>query len=125
MAWIPALRLAEAHASRGGATYMYEFAWASPAFGGRLGACHALEIAFVFDTLDKGAAQMAGPLLGPAPPQSLAAQMHRAWVGFATRGEPGWPRYSLDRRATMRFHTASEVVDDPRAREREWWAGVR
>ena len=104
---------------------MYEFAWRSPAFGGRLGACHALEISFVFDTLDQGAARMAGPLLGPAPPQSLADQMHRAWVGFATRGEPGWPKYTLDRRATMRFDTASAVVDDPRPMERKLWEGVR
>ena len=122
---IPAIRMADAHASAGGATYMYEFAWHSPAFGGRLGACHALEIPFVFDTLDQGAARMAGPLLGPAPPQSLADQMHRAWVGFATRGEPGWPKYTLDRRATMRFDTASAVVDDPRPMERKLWEGVR
>ena len=33
---------------------MYEFAWRSPQFGGRLGACHALEIPFVFDTLWEG-----------------------------------------------------------------------
>jgi carboxylesterase type B len=96
-----------------------------PAFGGQLGACHALEIAFVFDTLDMGAAQLAGPLLGPAPPQSLADRMHAAWVGFATRGDPGWPKYTLDCRATMRFDTASGVVEDPRAMERELWEGVR
>jgi carboxylesterase type B len=35
-------------------TYMYEFAWRSPQFNGLLGACHGLEIAFVFDTLGNG-----------------------------------------------------------------------
>src|SRR4029079_371103 len=37
---IPAIRLAEAHATSPAATFMYEFAWPSPAFDGRLGACH-------------------------------------------------------------------------------------
>ena len=41
---IPAIRLADAHAKNSPATYMYEFAWRSPQFDGRLGACHALEI---------------------------------------------------------------------------------
>jgi carboxylesterase type B len=104
---------------------MYEFAWRSPAFGGRLGACHALEIPFVFDTLDLGPDQIVGPLLGPAPPQRLADTMHAAWVAFASTGDPGWPSYDLARRATMRLDTISTVVDDPRPMERALWEGVR
>lgn len=121
---IPAVRLAEAHAPSPGATYMYEFAWPSPAFGGRLGACHALEIPFVFDTLDLGREQMLGGALGEDPPQELATAMHRAWVAFASTGDPGWPRYDLDHRAVMRFGGTLSVVDDPYARERALWAGV-
>jgi para-nitrobenzyl esterase len=126
---IPGLRLAEAHAGdreeeptgvRGG-TWMYEFAWPSPAFGGLLGACHALEIPFVFDTLDLGPRQMVGALLGPEPPQVLATEMHGAWVRFAATGDPGWPSYDLVRRATKRFDVASTVVQDPRAVERALW----
>ncbi len=104
---------------------MYEFAWPSPAFGGVFGACHALEIPFVFDTLDLGPDQMQGSLLGSDPPQELADAMHGAWVAFAATGDPGWPRYDLDRRATMRFDTVSQVVDDPRSFERTVWAGPR
>ena len=103
---------------------MYEFAWRSPVFGGMFGACHALEIPFVFDTLDLGPAQMQGSLLGDEPPQAVADAMHGAWVAFAATGDPGWPRYDLDRRATMRFDTVSEVVDDPRSFERALWADV-
>jgi carboxylesterase type B len=51
--------------------------------------------------------------------------MHAAWIGFARSGDPGWPKYDLTRRATMRFDTSSEVVDDPRSRERLLWEGVR
>ena len=88
---------------------------------GRLGACHALEIPFVFDTLGNGTE----PLLGTNPPQQLADAMHAAWVAFATSGDPGWPQYDLKRRATMRFDTTSEVVDDPRSAERALWEGQR
>jgi para-nitrobenzyl esterase len=55
----------------------------------------------------------------------LADRMHRAWVAFATTGNPGWPRYDLTRRATMRFDTRSEVVNDPRSGQRELWEHVR
>jgi para-nitrobenzyl esterase len=122
---IPVIRLAEAYAKRNSATYMYEFAWPSPQFNGLLGACHALEIPFVFDTLNKEFKPMLGPLLGDNPPQQLADTMHVAWVAFATNGDCGWPKYDLDRRATMRFDTTSMVVDNPRAVEREIWKGVR
>jgi para-nitrobenzyl esterase len=122
---VPALRLADAHAPAPASTHAYEFAWPSPAFGGRLGACHALEIPFVFDTLDLGRRQMLGGALGDSPPQQLADTVHRAWVDFASRGDPGWPRYDLERRAVMRLDVTSSVVDDPYARERALWAGIR
>jgi hypothetical protein len=47
---------------------MYEFAWRSPQMSGRLGAAHAVEIPFVFDTLGLGT----GPMLGRDPPQPPA-----------------------------------------------------
>ena len=100
---------------------MYEFAWRSPQFNGLLGACHSLEIPFVFDTLGNGTES----LLGTAPPQHLADKMHAAWVAFATSGDPGWPKYDLTTRATMRFDTTSEVVDDPRPAVRALWEGQR
>lgn len=104
--------------------HVYEFAWQSTAFGGRLGAVHALEIPFVFDALDQDL-PLLGPLLGADPPQQLADTMHAAWVSFATTGDPGWPRYDLGRRATMRVRRPSAVVDDPRSWERALWEGVR
>ena len=122
---VPALRLADAHAPAPGGTYMYEFAWPSPIMGGRLGSCHALEIPFVFDTLDLRHGQMMGGALGENPPQELADTMHRAWIDFATKGEPGWRRYDLERRSVMRFDVPSSVVDDPYAQERALWAGLR
>ncbi len=120
---IPAIRMAEAHTQQGaGATYLYEFAWPSPTFDGRLGACHLIELPFVFDNLDKECFE---GLVGTNPPQQVADAMHAAWVAFATSGNPGWPEFDLKRRATMRFDTTSELVDDPRSAERVLWEGRR
>ncbi|MFF4331080.1 carboxylesterase/lipase family protein [Streptomyces sp. NPDC048387] len=74
-----------AGARRAAPSHLYEFRWPSGVPG--LGACHALELGFVFDTLR--AAESAW-LAGPDAPQALADEMHRAWVGFATTGDPGW-----------------------------------
>ena len=98
--------------------------WPSPVLGGRLGARHALEIPFVFDTPDLGHQQMLG---GPSARtlQHRADTVHRAWVEFARHGDPGWPRYEPPRRAVMRFAATTAVLDDPYAAERDLWSGVR
>ncbi|HEX3647512.1 MAG TPA: carboxylesterase family protein, partial [Pseudonocardiaceae bacterium] len=117
---LPAIRLAEARATAPTPTYMYEFAWGTTV--SELGACHALELGFVFDTLAKpGTAALAGP----RPPQDLADDMHARWVAFATSGDPGWPAYDSNHRAVMTFGSPeSRMVDDPRADERTLWDGV-
>ena len=101
---------------------MYEFAWKSPLFGGRLGACHALEIGFVFDTLD---AEGGEALCGTSPPGELAAAMHKAWVDFAQSGRPGWDAYDRDTRATMTFDLDSALIYDPRPGQRAAWESIR
>jgi para-nitrobenzyl esterase len=118
---IPAIRLAEAHSRNHAQVHAYEFAWRSPMFEGRLGACHALELGFVFDHLD-----VAGPMRGQTPPQALADAMHRAWVQFATTGDPGWPRYEIaDRRVGRLDADGVTVVADPGGATRELWEGIR
>jgi para-nitrobenzyl esterase len=119
---MPAVRLAEARAGAPGRTYMYEFAWPSPQFGGRLGACHALEIGFVFDTLDTAGVE---PLAGPSAPQELADVVHAAWVSFVQTGDPGWPSYDVRTRPVQVFGELSAVVPDPRSAQRALWDGVR
>jgi para-nitrobenzyl esterase len=76
---------------RHGRTWVYDFDWRSPALGGELGAAHAVELPFVFDTLRAAS----GPkgLLGPDPPQALADSIHAVWVKFAATGEAPWPPY--------------------------------
>ncbi|HEV7523475.1 MAG TPA: carboxylesterase/lipase family protein [Acidimicrobiia bacterium] len=113
---IPAIRLLEAQIPHA-PVWSYLFTYQSPAFGGLLRSTHALEIPFVFDNLDRGGAEL---LTGSGPErQGIADAMHRAWIAFARSGEPQhpglpeWRRYEPDHRATMRFDTTCEVVDDP------------
>ncbi|MGR3874642.1 carboxylesterase/lipase family protein [Streptomyces graminifolii] len=94
--------LADAHARHAQArTFAYEFAWRSPAFGGTLGACHCVELPFVFHRTDLPALYGDTALLGPRrPPAGLADRTHAAWTAFIRDGHPGWPRYDLTARTT-------------------------
>jgi para-nitrobenzyl esterase len=122
---IPALSLANRALERGTPVWMYRFDWSSPAFGGQLKACHALEVPFVWNNLDKQGVEM---LTGDSPMrQKIAEDMHAAWIAFAHTGKPAtsdlptWPVYDADRRATMLFNEAYEVVNDPQGTERRAW----
>jgi para-nitrobenzyl esterase len=124
---IPALRLAEAQ-GRHGSVYSYWFTWPSPGFGGLLGACHAIELPFVFGALHlPGADQFVGA--GPAA-ERLAEQTMDAWIAFARSGAPGhaglpeWPAYDRARRATLELGPDCRVHDDVAAAERELWEAV-
>lgn len=89
---------------------MYEFDWRSPQFAGALGACHALELPFVFNTLDSCRAE--NGLLGPdGGPQDLADRMHRLWVDFARDGALPWAQYDSETRAVRRL-SADETVEE-------------
>ncbi|WP_216902644.1 carboxylesterase/lipase family protein [Nocardia alni] len=105
------MRIAESVAAAGEPMYVYDFAWRSGIEG--LGACHVIEVPFVFDQLAQ-----AHRLTGPNPPQSLADEVHRAWVDFATHGDPGWARYTVDQRAVRILDApASATVSDLRMDE--------
>jgi len=95
----PARRFAQAHRGR---THLYEFGWRSTALGGQLGAAHAVEMPFVFDTL-AGATGM----LGDHPPQALADTIHRLWIGFAIDGSLPWPEFGADTRQMLRLDTGA------------------
>lgn len=126
---IPALRLAEAQLAQGAPTWVYRFDWEVAALGGVLGACHAVELPFVFGTLGlKGI----GPLLGDGPEaRRLAGRTMDAWLAFAHTGEPGhealpaWPRYDLERRATLLFGSECRCADDPGGALRRAWDAIR
>ncbi|MFF7014820.1 MULTISPECIES: carboxylesterase family protein [Streptomyces] len=117
---VPLNQLADARAGAPGSTYVYEFGWPSPVQ--RLGACHALELGFVFDTL---AHPDTVALTGPDAPQELADAMHRAWVDFATTGAPGWPSWDADRPVRFFGPGAPALVLAPRDDELRGWEPYR
>jgi para-nitrobenzyl esterase len=71
-----------------GHKYRYEFEWRAP----RLGACHGMELPFVFDSLDTAVG-----LVGDHPPAELARELNTAWYSFAATGDPGWPEGTTTR----------------------------
>ena len=115
------IRLAERKLAGGPApVYMYLFCYPSPVAGGRLKACHSLEVPFAFDTC------ASAPITGDNPDRfELASVMSSAWTSFARSGDPGWDAYDTGRRATMVFDAASRVVDDPGGAERQAWADMQ
>jgi para-nitrobenzyl esterase len=123
---VPVIRLAEAQA-RHAPVWMYRFDWASPAFEGRFGATHALELPFVWNQLDLPISQL---LFGgdASAAKALGAQIHDAWAAFirdgapSAAGLPAWPRYDEPRRATMVLDLEPRVDDDPDRATRELWA---
>ena len=123
---VPACQLADrqsAHAE----VFTYLFQWASDAWDGQLGSCHALEIPFVFDNLGQPGVAM---LVGQSPPGALAQAMADAWVRFA-QGEPpdvtdgdgrrSWVPHDAVDRPTMVFDARSRMERDPLGDERSIW----
>lgn len=119
---VPALRTAEAQARHQPDTYAYLFTYASPARRGALGSCHALEMPFVFGTLD---APTQDRFAGTGPQvETLSQNMMDAWLSFARTGKPGhtrigdWPAYNAESRPTMVFDIESGLEGDPFGEER-------
>jgi para-nitrobenzyl esterase len=120
---IPMIRLAEAQTTHA-PVWMYRFDWSSPAFGGKLGAAHALELPFVWNVVDTPVGQM---LLGGGNGSQLATAMQSAWAAFirgsapAAADFPRWPIYEAPRRSTLVIDRESRVVDDPGGALRALW----
>lgn len=104
----PARRFAESHRGR---THMYEFDWRSPACSGDLGACHALDVPFVFNAL--GAATGPRGIAGTAPPHDLAQRIHALWVGFATDGSLPWAEFDAETRQVYQLAQGKAVHEPP------------
>lgn len=115
-----ALHITEAQRDHGMPVYNYLFTWKSPALGGALGAAHALEVGFVFGTMDD---MFCGK--GPAADR-LSEQMQDAWTAFARTGNPScesmgkWPEYGTERK-TMIISDDCHVEKAIYEEERKIW----
>ena len=115
---IPAVRLLESQRRNGGAAYSYLFTWKSPQPD--LGACHALEIGFVFGSLS-ASFNGTGPKV-----EKLAKNIQDAWIAFAKTGSPNcqslgnWPQYG-SKRETMLLGESCHLEEMPYDEERRAW----
>lgn len=100
-------------------TFMYLFAYQTPAFGGHLLSGHEIEVPFVFSNHETVAR------LTENDPHaiSLSQKMSKAWANFARTGNPGhaalpdWPAYGVPERKTMIFDRNCKLATDPDGEE--------
>ncbi len=118
--WVPTVRLADAHVREGGTAWMYELEYTRQTGRYAGEAYHSEDLQFVWDRENE---------VG-AGGESLARQMHAAWVAFikgdtpAAEGLPVWPAYSAEARPTMLFDRTSRVEMRPQESELRLWDGV-
>jgi para-nitrobenzyl esterase len=124
--WVRSVLLAERKAAKAKApVYMYSFNWQTPVLDGKLMAPHALDVPFVFDTLDAVGITGHSPAAG-----AIAATESTTWAGFARAGIPDnkliphWPAYTAADRATMTIDTEWRVENDPQHEARLLWTRI-
>lgn len=109
--------LVDKRIANSGPSWMYWFTWATPAFGGILGSCHALDIPFAFDNLDAPGGEM---LTGDNPERvALASRFADEIAHFAQHGHPSWSQYDATARHTLRLDTDVTLVSDPETQIRQ------
>ena len=122
------IRLLEAQRPHQPNTYNYMFSLTSPALNGILGSCHALEIPFVFGTLESPT--MKGFIPVNSETKATSEKMMDSWIAFAHTGNPNhkgipkWPAYDAEKRATMIFSENCKIENALFDEERAAWDGL-
>lgn len=113
---LPAIRQAEGHSDNGGRVFMYY--WTEPSTRPLRGACHAVELAYVFGNINETI--YTGK---PADPE-LSRMVQHMWAAFARCGDPSadgitWPLYNRKTRKTMILSKNHRVMSDVLKNQRE------
>ena len=113
---VPAAAAAAAHAKNGGKAYMYY--WKYPSAYRGIGACHAVELAYVFNNLDVTI------YTGKNICVPLAKEVQKMWVNFAKTGDPStqenkWAPYDEKERVTAILDKKITFESDPLGKRRE------
>ena len=113
---LPAVRQAQEHAENGGNAYMYY--WTVPSSMPFRGACHAVELAYVFGNLD------CTIYTGDNPNQEVSDAVMDMWVNFAKSGNPStenieWKPYDKSKRNTMIISDTPHIERDVLSEQRE------
>ena len=122
---MPAIRTAECHLAHTGRVWMYRFDHPSAAHDGRLGACHSVDIPFVWGTHALPALRrFCGE--GEAVAR-LSERVMAAWLAFARHGDPNtdalpdWPAYDARERTTMLLRDDACAEQAPFEETRRLW----
>jgi para-nitrobenzyl esterase len=108
-----------------GPVWMYSFEWETPVLGGKLKAPHAMDVPFVFNTLD-----LTNATGGSVEALALSSTMSSVWAAFARHGRPdhpsipAWSTYDADNRATLMLDKECRIENDPRGQERRLWQDI-
>ena len=108
---LPALSFARRVAGAGGRVFVYQFDWTSP--DAQLGACHCLELPFVFNSL---AAWTDSAMLRGADEmtlRTLAGEVLSRWVKFIESGDPGFPGWEGARQPVFHFNAGPRLESTP------------
>jgi para-nitrobenzyl esterase len=121
--WFPTVKVAERHA-RFAPVYFYRFDIA-PRLVRIAGydATHGIELFALFDRMDGWFGRSMGALGGRRAFKRAGERMQRAWLSFASTGDPGpdWPAYTPRSRRTLIFDVVDRVENDPRSERRLAW----
>ena len=120
------ITLAERKAAQGRApVWLYSFDWETPVFGGRLKAFHALDVPFVFETIDAVGWTDRGEVA-----HDLSRRIAATWTAFARTGNPDnpaiphWPAYTASDRATLVLDRNCHVANDYGREVRLLWKEI-
>jgi carboxylesterase type B len=95
---VPALRVADAHTTRGSAVFVYRFEWEAPG----IGAAHAVDVPFTFGTFDRD-----------------------GWAAAVGAGPAAEALGATATRPTMCFGAECRLVHDPDGATRAVWMRFR
>lgn len=113
---IPMIAMAESHANSGGKTFVYY--WTYPSSKPHYGACHTVELAYVFGNLNEPT------YIGDSINPELSKQVQQMWVNFAKTGNPSingltWSEYNTASHPTMILGSKCRMENDPLANQRK------
>jgi para-nitrobenzyl esterase len=106
----------------GAAVFTYLWEWQCPAFDGKFGAVHAMDVSA---SMHNERDAILGS--GSSDARSACSAMAAAFVAFANTGDPNgphlphWPRFDLSNRSTLVFDRLNRVQNDPHSALRKAW----
>jgi para-nitrobenzyl esterase len=106
----------------GAQVYSYLWEWTSPAYEGKFGAVHAMDVSASFHN-ERDAILGAGS----RDANHMCDVLTATWLAFAKTGDPNnpliphWPRFDATTRSTLILGRETRVIDDPHDALRRFW----